>query len=754
MVELENGKKLSASDDGVPFPAVVGQDRLKRSLLVAASNSAVDGVLVRGEKGTAKSTAARGLASLLPQQEVVADCPYGCSPAESVAQCSSCRTRSDPPVGTRPVPFVTLPLGASRDRIVGSLSVEDALDGESSFEPGLLARANRGFLYVDEVNLLDDHLVDVLLDAAASGVNRVERDGVSETHPSEFTLIGTMNPEEGSLRPQFRDRFTMQVSVSGATDLERRTTVVERALDEFDGDYDAETKAISGQITDARDLLSDVTLPDDLTTEIAELCRDAGVDGHRADIATARIARTLAALDGRPRVLETDVRAAAEFALPHRLETTPFDDAPDAEDVIEDHFEDDVSDDSDGESDDGETEESAEDGGDTEAESGEAGSDESDAGGGGTDGGGDETGHGGDDDHEDGTDRDHEDGTDRDSPASDRSGGAGDADTDSGEIDPEQMDASDEGSEEDGTSDGDGDSEGDRESGTDDSADEPDATPLLPGQSRETSPESVSTRSPEFDTPAAERAGSGDHAASTPSTDGHGATVRTERASTDDSVDAAASVRAAAARGSDEVASRDLRQSVRTGGGSALVVFALDASASMRGPMETAKGVALDLLQDAYERRDEVAVVTFAGESADVVLPPTDSVDLAARHLKSLPTGDRTPLPPGIDASAEVIDRADPEAAVVVIVTDGRANAGTSSPTADTRSAASHLADRNAEVLVVDAGTDQRTSLVGDIVAGADGERVPLADLTPDRVAGAVQRAATDGPAGESGGGV
>jgi magnesium chelatase subunit D len=742
VLELENGKKLSASDGGVPFPAVVGQDRLKRSLLVAASNSAVDGVLVRGEKGTAKSTAARGLASLLPDQRVVADCPYGCSPAESAAQCSSCRDREDPPVESRPVPFVTLPLGASRDRVVGSLSVEDALDGESSFEPGLLARANRGFLYVDEVNLLDDHLVDVLLDAAASGVNRVERDGVSVSHPSEFTLIGTMNPEEGSLRPQFRDRFTMQVSVSGAADLDERTTVVERALDGFDGDYDAEIADIREQILDARELLSTVTLPDDLTTDVAELCRDAGVDGHRADIATARIARTLAALDGRPRVLETDVREAAEYALPHRLETTPFDDAPDAEDVIEDHFEDGASDDNEGESDDSEKEESAESGG----ADGDGSDGDTDRG----DGGDGDTGRG------DGTDGDtgSEDDTDRDSPADDRSGGASGADTDPGGVDPEQMDASDEGSEENDTSDADDDGERDSEGGTDDSADEPDATPLLPGQSRDTSPESVSTRSPEFDAPDADRAGSGEHDASTPDTAGHGATVRTERASADDSVDAAASVRAAAARGSEEVASRDLRQSVRTGGGSALVVFALDASASMREPMETAKGVALDLLQDAYERRDEVAVVTFAGESADVVLPPTDSVDLAARHLKSLPTGDRTPLPAGIEASAAVVDRADPDAAVVVILTDGRANAGSSSPTADTRVAARRLADREAEVLVVDAGTDQRTSLVGDIVTGADGERVPLADLTPDRVAGAVQRATTDGPAGEAGGGV
>ncbi|MFB6175803.1 MAG: VWA domain-containing protein, partial [Halobaculum sp.] len=463
-------------------------------------------------------------------------------------------------------------------------------------------------------------------------------------------------------------------------------------------------------------------------------------------------------------------------ALPHRLETTPFDDAPDPEDVIEDHFEDGVSDDTEGESSDGETGESAESdgvgderGGDADQRGGDGRGEDADGRDSSADSGDDAEGG---EDHDSAADREDPDGStegddrgdrpDRDGPAGHRSSEAGGADTDSGGVDPEQTTAS-------GDGDGSDEADDDRGDGTgsEESTDESDATPLLPGQSRETSPESVSTRSPEFDTPEAERAGSGDHAASSPDPEGHGATVRTERASTDDSVDAAASVRAAAARGSEEVTSQDLRQSVRTGGGSALVVFALDASASMRGPMETAKGVALDLLQDAYERRDEVAVVTFAGESADVVLPPTDSVDLAARHLKSLPTGDRTPLPAGIDASAAVIDRADPEAAVVVIVTDGRANAGTSSPTADTRSAARRLAERDTdtEVLVVDAGTDQRTSLVGDIVTGADGRRVPLAELTPDRVAGAVQRATADGatvggnPAdggssGESGGGV
>ena len=735
MVVLENGKNLSASDGGVPFPAVVGQERLKRSLLVVASSPAVDGVLVRGEKGTAKSTAARGLASLLPDQRAVADCPYGCPP-EGPGQCGSCRRRTDPPVETRPVPFVTLPLGASRDRVVGSLSVSDALDGESRFEPGLLARANRGFLYVDEVNLLDDHLVDVLLDAAASGVNRVERDGVSRRHPSEFTLIGTMNPEEGTLRPQFRDRFTLQVTVAGADDLDERATVVERALDGFDGDYDGETAAIREQILTARELLPQVTLPADLTREIVELCRDAGVDGHRADIATARVARALAALDARPRVVETDVREAAAFTLPHRLETTPFDDAPDPEDVIEEQF-DDPDDGTDGESD--ETEHGDADNSDTDGDADGTRRDETTGSDGTT---GDDPAEGDDpagDDSADGAGA----GTPQTDDESTESGsddtGPGDAGPQTprgagGEPDDTAADELPDSDGSDGSSDeGNGDSSGD-------SDDDERATPLLPGQSPDAVDAAEATRSPAVDTPTPDRAGSGDHTAATPDTDGRGATVRTERASVDDRVDAAASVRAAAARGDDEVTARDLRQSVATGGEAALVVFVLDASASMRGPMAAAKGVALDLLQDAYERRDEVAVVTFAGEDAAVVLPPTDSVELAARHLKSLPTGDRTPLPAGIETATAVLDRADPETAVVVIVTDGRANAD-SSPTAATRRATRQLAARDPEVLVVDAGTDRRTSLVDDIVTGTDGRRVPLDELTSERVAGAVDRA-------------
>jgi magnesium chelatase subunit D len=683
MVDLASDKKLSTA---VPFGAVVGQAALKEALLVVGANDAVDGLLVRGEKGTAKSTAVRALADLLPDQRAVADCPYGCPPDDPERQCADCRERADPPVETRPVPLVTLPLGATRERVVGTLSVADALDGDPEFDPGLLARANRGILYVDEVNLLDDHLVDVLLDAAASGVNRVERDGVSVAHPAEFTLVGTMNPEEGDLRPQLRDRFALQATVTGCEDVDDRVEIIDLALNDAWAAADDATADHRESLLTARDLLDDVALPREFAAEIAELCRDAGVDGHRGDIATARTARTLAALDGRTSVIEGDVRRAAELTLPHRLQSKPFEDAPDPGDVVDDHF--------DGEGD-------GEDG-----EDGGAGdeTDESDG----------ETSEGGD--GESGAD------------GGDDSADAGDGDSERGD-----------GPRPTGASDGGGDGEaGDAEDGGgDDGPDEDDeqeqGTPLIPGQVRAEVGDAVA---PNVETPAeaAETdGGSGSRAGVTPSADNEGARVRTERAESG-SVDAAASVRAAAARGADSVESRDLRQSVRSGESDALVVFTLDASASMRGPMRTAKGVALELLKDAYEQRDDVAVVAFAGEDAEVLLPPTDSVTLAARHLKSLPTGDRTPLPAGLRTAGRVLDRADPAASVVVVVTDGRANVADGSPFEATKRAARGLAERDADVVVVDAGDDERATVTEALVAASDGERVPLSALTAERV--------------------
>ncbi|WP_276252342.1 VWA domain-containing protein [Haloarcula rara] len=714
MVDFAADKKAS----GAPaFDDVVGQQELKDGLLAVAADEGLDGLLIRGEKGTAKSTTVRALAELLPEQRAVADCPYGCPPDEPDRQCSDCRERADPPAEHRPTPLVTLPLGATRDRVVGTLSVEDALAGEATFDPGLLARANRGLLYVDEVNLLDDHLVDVVLDAAASGVNRVERDGVTVSHPAEFTLVGTMNPEEGDLRPQLRDRFALQTEVTACGDIDDRVAIIDRALGDAaatDGGAAGGTRPAAERLQTARERLPEVALPTEFREQIAELCREAGLDGHRGDISTARAARTFAALDDRTSVLEPDVERAARFALPHRLKSTPFEDAPTVEDVLDDQFDD--------------GDESGDDEGESEAE------DEAD---GQTDGADERDGDGGDGDGTAG---------DGDGPGSqeDTDGdGSGTDGSDGDEGEPDQQPADGNGAESDGTpSEAEASGQGDErptasdDRGDDDSADADEetagtATPLLPGQSRAEIGESTA---PEVDAPAVDTDGAdaSGHASAT-DTD-RGATVRTERASSDSSVDAAASVRAAARRGSDGVESRDLRQSVRAGDAETLVVFAVDASASMRPAMRAAKGCVLELLREAYQARDAVSVVTFAGEDADVVLPPTDSVSLAARHLKDLPTGDRTPLPAGLSTATEVLNAAEPDAAVAVVVTDGRANTADGSPVQATREAASRLGAVADRTIVVNAGTEGRAALTDTIAEATDATVVPLSALTAERI--------------------
>ena len=746
MIESSTTEKYSGGRPS--FADIVGRSALKQALLTVATDDALDGLLVEGEKGTAKSTAVRALAGVLPEQRAVADCRYGCHPTDAELQCAECRERTDPPIETRPVPVVTLPLGATRDRVVGTLSVADAMAGEATFDPGLLARAHRGVLYVDEVNLLDDHLVDTLLDAAASGVNRVERDGVSVSHPAAFTLVGTMNPEEGDLRPQLRDRFALSTTVTGLDDIEDRVAVIEHALDRresADGasgserserhassageasgatasrghdDEQGESGGPAERLAAARELLPAVELPDQFAADIAELCRDAGVDGHRGDIATARAARALAALDGRRTVVEPDVRRAAELALGHRLQSTPFEDAPDPEDVVDDHFEDseerggddERTEDADEGEGDGEADEhggSAEDA-DREGEGDRGGEDDRS---GGRDDGGDEPSGGASSEPngEGGNDESEPTPAGAESGDGSRNGGADEANGGTDEADG----ADDEGSDADG-------------------GEETDGTPLVPGAARASVGESAAPALsvPEADTAETEGSGRADAA---PNPDGTGPRVRTERAETGDRLDAAASVRAAANRGADTVGSRDLRRSVRAGDAETLVLFVVDASASMRPAMRAAKGTVLELLRDAYEGRDAVGFVAFAGEESEVLLPPTDSVTLAARHLKQLPTGDRTPLPAGLRTARTVLDRADPDAGVVVLVTDGRANV-CERPTAETRAAAEQLAARDPSVVVVDAGDDDRGSLVDTVLDATDGRRVPLDALSAAQI--------------------
>ena len=316
-----------------PFAAIVGQERMKLALLTNAVNPAIGGVLIRGERGTAKSTAVRGLAVILPAI-TVATCRYRCDP-DSGNLCHACREQRDASVTieteSQRVRVVDLPVSATEDRVVGTIDLETVLrDGRRSFEPGLLADAHRGILYVDEVNLLDDHLVDTLLDSAASGVNRVEREGVAVHHPAEFILVGTMNPEEGDLRPQLLDRFGLAAEIKGDRDPKARAEIVRRRLD-FETDTAAfleawrpATNDLMALIERARGLLPDVNVSSDKLGLITHIANAMGVDGHRADIVMYKTAQTIAALDGRTEVTLEDVRRAAELALPHRRRRDPF----------------------------------------------------------------------------------------------------------------------------------------------------------------------------------------------------------------------------------------------------------------------------------------------------------------------------------------------------------------------------------------------------------------------------------------------
>ncbi len=317
-----------------PFSAIVGQDEMRLALLIAAVDPAIGGVLVMGDRGTGKSTAVRALANLLPPIDVVSDCQFGCDPA-GTSVCSECEARSSPRRTRRvPVPMIDLPLGATEDRIVGGLNLESALVyGQKTFQPGLLARANRGFLYIDEVNLLEDHLVDLLIDVAASGVNVFERDGLSVRHPARFVLVGSGNPEEGDLRPQLLDRFGLAVEVSTPTDLAQRVDIVRRR-DEFERDpigfvgrFQRAEREQREAIVDARNRVATVMVPDLVLEASARLCSGLGTDGVRGELTLMRASRALAALSKAPEATLEHLRQVAPMALRHRLRRNPIDDA-------------------------------------------------------------------------------------------------------------------------------------------------------------------------------------------------------------------------------------------------------------------------------------------------------------------------------------------------------------------------------------------------------------------------------------------
>ncbi|ARZ70735.1 magnesium chelatase [Streptomyces albireticuli] len=684
-----------------PFTAIVGMDDMRLGLLLNAIAPSIGGVLVRGEKGTAKTTTVRGLTALLPRVDAVPGCRFSCDPASPDAACPD-GPHEDAPGEARPARMVELPVGASEDRLVGALDIERALgEGVKAFEPGLLAAAHRGVLYVDEVNLLGDHLVDSLLDAAATGSSSVEREGVSVRHASRFLLVGTMNPEEGELRPQLLDRFGLTVEVAASRETEERVEVVRRRLayDEdpaaFAAKWTAEEDALRERIAAARALLPDVRLGDGALRRIAAVCAGFEVDGMRADIVTARAATALAAWAGRTDVTTEDVRQAALLSLPHRRRRNPFD-APgldeDKLDEILRRFEDD------------EPEPEPE----PEPEGPDDGGPEGD---GGPDGGGGEPPH------------------DPELPPQRE------------ESAPSPQETSQEGSRD--TS---------REPAGETSAES--APEPAPGGAAPEAPAVAAAdpfRARKFDVPGL---GEGADGRRSRARTAHGRTTGARRPrGTLSKLHLAATVRAAAPhqrargrRGPGLVVRRDdLREAVREGREGNLVLFVVDASGSMaaRKRMGAVKGAVLSLLLDAYQRRDKIGMITFRGSGAEVALPPTSSVDAGAARLERLPTGGRTPLAAGLLQAHEVLRverlRDPSRRPLLVVVTDGRATGGPE-PLVRARHAARLLAAGGTASVVVDCESGPvRLGLAGELGSELRAPVVTLDELRADSVSALVR---------------
>ncbi|GAA2319922.1 putative cobaltochelatase [Streptomyces violaceusniger] len=695
-----------------PFSAIVGMDGLRLALLLNAVSPAVGGVLVRGEKGTAKSTAVRAIASLLPEVDVVAGCRFSCDPAAPDPSCPD--GPHEPGTGeARPARMVELPVGASEDRLVGALDIERALsDGVKAFEPGLLADAHRGVLYVDEVNLLHDHLIDLLLDAAAMGASYVEREGVSVRHAARFLLVGTMNPEEGELRPQLLDRFGLTVEVAASRDTEERVEVVRRRLayDEdpegFAARWAADEEALRERIAAARALLPRVGLGDRALRQIAAVCAGFEVDGMRADIVTARTATALAAWAGRTDVRTEDVRGAALLSLPHRRRRAPFDapglDEDKLDEILRRFEEDDPEPDP-----------------DPGPEDGPGGSGPDDPGG---PEGGPQEGAGG------GAREQAPPAEPEPSVPDQRTGEHGTADR---EPDPAPADQ-------------------------DGGAGESDGGAGGAGGERAAVGAAEPFRTRRLDVP-----GLGEGAAGRRSRarSAHGRTTGARRPrGTLSALHLSATVRAAAPhqlargrRGPGLLVRRDdLREAVREGREGNLVLFVVDASGSMaaRKRMSAIKGAVLSLLLDAYQRRDKVGLITFRGAGAELALPPTSSVDAAAARLERLPTGGRTPLAAGLLKAREVLRverlRDPARRPLLVVVTDGRATearrSGGPTPVERAGRAARMLAGDGVASVVVDCESGPvRLGLAGALARELRGTPVTLDELRADSVTALVR---------------
>lgn len=614
-----------------PFTAVVGQERMKRALVLNAVNTRIGGVLIRGERGTAKSTAARALAALLPKVKTFADCRFGCHPDRPTTWCTECKEKAendaDRKIEMLPTPFVNLPVSATEDRVVGTLDIEKAIqEGERDFEPGVLADANRGLLYIDEVNLLDDHVVDLLLDSAAMGMNIVEREGISFSHPARFILVGTMNPEEGDLRPQLLDRFALSVNIRGIRDTRERVLIMERHLayerdpDGFREKWMPKERELSQKIKEARELLDDVEYSTKNLVSIANLSTSLHVDGHRSDLVILKTARAHAAFEGRTEITGRDIALAAELAYPHRLKRGPFQETEISAEELANRL-----DELKGASTEGrEGKRERDQGEETESSSGEP---------------------------------DEERVKKKkviDSAEEKKGPTPPSADPGSGEI---------------FESSGADWWEGGEKVDIGESFDPDHIESPLDQLTRKESGRRSETRSDRK---------RGRYIQSRPA---HG---DYSDIAFDATIRAAAPYQKQREEMKDDLAfairDHDLQRKVRVQKTGNLILFVVDASWSMAVAerMRATKGAILSLLTDAYQRRDRVGLVVFQKDRAELILPPTNSTELAKKALADIPIGGKTPLSAGLSLAHEVIkkeliSRPDTQP-MMILLTDGVGN--------------------------------------------------------------------------------
>jgi magnesium chelatase subunit D len=649
-----------------PFSAIVGQEKMKLALILNVINPKIGGVLLRGEKGTGKSLTVRALANLLPEVNVVADCPFHCDPTRPKDMCDACSAKiaegKTLPKTKRAVSVVELPVGATEDRLVGTIDIEKAIKtGEKCFDPGILAEANRNILYIDEVNLLDDHLVDVLLDAAAMGTNFVEREGISFSHPAQFVLVGTMNPEEGELRPQLLDRFALSVEIKGLPYREVRAEIVRKRIAfeanpaKFAEAQQENQEALRRKIANATNLLPKVQLSDEMLDLITQICIDFAVDGHRADITMYKTACTIAAFNGRTEVTEEDVKEAAELVLPHRHRRQPFEEPKLEQQQIQDSLQ---------------------------------------------------------------KWNQNKQQPQQNSP----------------QNPPTQNSENDESSE----------SSEQENSGREQvfEADAPYAVKAFSAPVLD-----------EF-----ERSGSGRRSTSLSSkksgryVDSTIPKGKVQDLAFDATLRAAAPFQLQRKNQSEKqsgllIEPSDLREKVRECKVGNLIMFVVDASGSMAAEerMSATKGAVLSLLLDAYQRRDRVGMVVFRKDTAELVLPPTNSVELAQKFLSVLPTGGRTPMAHGLSLGLDAIQdymRRDKEAIpLLALVSDGRSNVSISGgdPVVEAKGIARGIANAGVKALAIDTERGFLTfGLVKQICDEMKGKYLRLEELSAAPIVSAV----------------